>query len=302
MKRFLFSCNKSSRRGWRGNGNNAAKTGNFASNVFSRYILRPHPQASSLPVCLRSVGHARVGANQTAALWRSIDFVQLIWTVAGEGTVEFGDHRHVIKNGQVVCYLPGMKFELTAGVKGWEYRWLTFDGSLAPLIVKFLRLPLSPAAIGPCPVKLFSSFERGIRRIEPAGERQLGVQAYSFLSDVSVMAHSRNSSSSPDKTTLGLLQALVDSIQDKEVGIEQIADDAQISRSTLGRRIKEAMGVSPKQYVNTVRLQRALALLKESDLSVSEVAVQCGFANANYMAKFIRKNTGKNPTRLRAYP
>jgi len=273
--------------------------GKIVPNIFSRYLLRPYPYSSGLPVCLRSVGHARV-ASRTALTRRSIDFVLLIWTVRGEGIAEFGDYQDIIKKEQVVCYLPGMKISLCARENIWECRWLTLDGVLASLIVKSLCLPISPDTIGICPVKLFSWFERNIQHIQPNSTRQFSVQVYSFLADIAARAHKKTSLSMPDKTALALLQSLMDSIQDKRVGICQLADKAGISRATFARRVKSTTGVSPKKYINTVRLQRTLSLLKESDLSMADIAVQCGFDTANYMAKFIRKNTGKNPTKLRS--
>ncbi len=273
--------------------------GNILPKSFSRYLIRPYPYSSGLPICLRSAGHACV-ASRTVFARRTIDFVHLIWAVRGEGVAEFDDHRDIINEDQVVCYLPGMKYSLGTRESIWEYRWLTLDGVLAALIVKSLRLPISPTVIGVCPVKLFAWFGRKIVRSTPGNDRQLSGQLYSFLADISDRAHKKTAASMPDKATVSLLQALVDSIQDKRIGIRQLADQAEISRATLARRIKSATGVSPKKYINTIRLQRTLVLLKESDLSMADIATQCGFDSANYMAKFIRMNTGKNPTQLRS--
>lgn len=47
---------------------------------------------------------------------------------------------------------------------------------------------------------------------------------------------------------------------------------------------------------------RAIPLLKETPMSISQVALECGFSDAAYFSRFIRKKTGKNPQEIRREP
>ena len=53
---------------------------------------------------------------------------------------------------------------------------------------------------------------------------------------------------------------------------------------------------APLQYINTLKLQRAVELLSSKYYTVSEVAAQCGFANPYYFSTFIKRETGRSPS------
>jgi len=61
-------------------------------------------------------------------------------------------------------------------------------------------------------------------------------------------------------------------IENEQFGVSELARELGMSRSNLHRRIKTATGKSVSRYIREVRLNKALELLKDSDLSVSEVA------------------------------
>jgi AraC family transcriptional regulator len=52
------------------------------------------------------------------------------------------------------------------------------------------------------------------------------------------------------------------------------------------------MGISPYQYVLQQRVERAKRLLKQSELSIAEIALDCSFANQAHLAKHFRNFVG----------
>ena len=71
-----------------------------------------------------------------------------------------------------------------------------------------------------------------------------------------------------------------------------------LSPRQLERLFQRYVGMSPKQYLNGLRLERARALLTETDLPVSEVAYGCGFNATNTFTKAFRQRYGVSPRRL----
>ncbi len=67
----------------------------------------------------------------------------------------------------------------------------------------------------------------------------------------------------------------------------------------LYRMFKEAIGLSPIQYLNIYRLERAFERIKHTALSIGEIAVECGFSDANYFARSFKKHFGFPPTYYR---
>ncbi|MEG1202223.1 MAG: helix-turn-helix domain-containing protein, partial [Comamonas sp.] len=68
---------------------------------------------------------------------------------------------------------------------------------------------------------------------------------------------------------------------------------------TLSRRIAASTGLAPLQLVNTVRMRHAQRLLARGELSVNEVALRVGYANATALRKLTMKMAQLPPGVLR---
>lgn len=83
------------------------------------------------------------------------------------------------------------------------------------------------------------------------------------------------------------------------IDLQQIADSAFISRRECLRCFRHIVGMSPIQYVIELRIQKAKQLLLETDLSVSDIYIACGFQNQIYFTKIFRSRTGLSPMKFR---
>jgi len=77
--------------------------------------------------------------------------------------------------------------------------------------------------------------------------------------------------------------------------LTQLAIIAGMSISTLGRLFNQNKGMSPAAYVMYVRIERAKKLLRYGGLSITEIAVQCGFSTPSYFSKCFKAYTGESP-------
>jgi AraC-like DNA-binding protein len=67
------------------------------------------------------------------------------------------------------------------------------------------------------------------------------------------------------------------------------------SYAHLCREFHRAYGLSPLQYVNAARLERAKLLLRDTDLTVSQIAYRVGFDGPAYFCRLFRRRTGLSP-------
>ncbi len=74
---------------------------------------------------------------------------------------------------------------------------------------------------------------------------------------------------------------------------------AATSPNNLLRLFKTATGVTPMDYLNHVRLRRAVSLLITGTRSISEIAVECGFGDSNYFARRFAEVHKKSPGNYR---
>jgi AraC family transcriptional regulator len=94
------------------------------------------------------------------------------------------------------------------------------------------------------------------------------------------------------------LQQAIDYIQAylaQDLSLEAIASTVEMSRYYFARLFKQSMGISPYQYVLQQRIERAKALLRNSSLSIAEIAHQVGFADQSQLTVQFRKFTGTTP-------
>jgi signal transduction histidine kinase/DNA-binding NarL/FixJ family response regulator len=91
-------------------------------------------------------------------------------------------------------------------------------------------------------------------------------------------------------------EAIVANIADKKLNVEKLAKILFIDRSTLYRKIKNKLEMSPIAYIRKVRMEFALNLLKNKKLTVSETAYACGFDSLSYFSKQFKKTHGTSPS------
>ena len=103
-------------------------------------------------------------------------------------------------------------------------------------------------------------------------------------------------SSPQDKEFLDQLIGIVESqIANEEFGVAELAEAMNMSRSNLLRRVKKANNISVSQLINQIRLERAMEMLRNSTLNVSEVSHQVGFNSPSYFIKCFREYYGFPP-------
>jgi len=84
--------------------------------------------------------------------------------------------------------------------------------------------------------------------------------------------------------------------------VEDIARQAGLCRRALEQRFKIVLGRSPAAELRRVRIERAVRLLQETNLSISVVAERAGFSSSEYMASVFRSHLSATPLEFRKEP
>lgn len=93
-----------------------------------------------------------------------------------------------------------------------------------------------------------------------------------------------------------LLKYVNDHIEEDNLNIINIADEFAMSRSTFFRKVKVITGTTGKEFIDSVRLKKAKALLTESDLNISEIAYAVGHSNPQYFSKWFKSHCKISPS------
>lgn len=80
-----------------------------------------------------------------------------------------------------------------------------------------------------------------------------------------------------------------------DYGVEELSKDVNLSRVHLYRKIKSLTDLSASEFIRSVKLKKASSLLLESDLSISQIAYQTGFASPSYFSKCFKEKFKISP-------
>lgn len=81
--------------------------------------------------------------------------------------------------------------------------------------------------------------------------------------------------------------------------VGRLAREAGLTLDHYGRVFRRLNGIPPRELIQQARLERACQLLRETPLSVSEVAEQAGYTDVFQFSRLFKKRTGQSPSRWR---
>ena len=84
-----------------------------------------------------------------------------------------------------------------------------------------------------------------------------------------------------------------------DLPVNDIAEKMNISVYYLSHLFKQVTGISILEYRNELRLTMAKQILIESNISISEIAIQCGFCNASYFTEVFSRSEKISPRQFR---
>ena len=87
---------------------------------------------------------------------------------------------------------------------------------------------------------------------------------------------------------------------DTGITLDTVAEALATSKRTLSRRMNEVLGKTPLEYIQTLRIERAVHLLRTSKDSVDRIAEQVGYADGMTLRTLLRRRLGKGVRELRA--
>ncbi|MCC9137583.1 two-component regulator propeller domain-containing protein [Pontibacter silvestris] len=118
-------------------------------------------------------------------------------------------------------------------------------------------------------------------------QRQLLQKAYG--KKISVETSKTNIVSLDDKLIQNAIKVVEDNLSDSDFSVEALSKELGMSRVHLYKKVVALTGTSPIEFIRKIRLQRAIQLLEESQLTIAEVAYQVGFNNRKYFTKYFKE-------------
>lgn len=258
--------------------------------------------------------------SETPVPWHWHDEFEVLLILSGEAEIRIGTNKLIFHagegtfiNAQVlhsIVALPGEKCKLKSIC--WHPH-LTGGREDSIFWQKYTK-PLTEDATIPY-IKIIANTDAGKKECElllnawqqcveePAGyEIEVRYALSKILTNLMEHSHTnykrRSEKSLRDEERLKKMLSLIHLHYEKPLTVSQIASAASISVSEAIRCFQSTLGKSPIQYVKKYRLEKALTLL-DSNLTISEIAVKCGFDDMSYFGKEFKKIYGVSPSQWR---
>ncbi len=85
----------------------------------------------------------------------------------------------------------------------------------------------------------------------------------------------------------------------EKISLKSIADSGNVSKTKCGMMFRQYVGQTPIEYLTEFRLNRAMELVENTELSIIEVALECGFSGASYFCEIFRRKFNSSPLEVR---
>ena len=122
---------------------------------------------------------------------------------------------------------------------------------------------------------------------------------YYFVNNVHNIDSTNNFGSFEQEFISKVNKIIDENIDNSKFSVENLAINLNISRVQLYRKMKAIMGVNVSDYIQSIRLEKAKALLQETHLTISEIAYATGYSSPNYFSTSFKSKFKKSPKEFR---
>ena len=232
---------------------------------------------------------------------------ELYYLVNGDREYFIEDRIFTVTEGDIVL-IPKKVMHRTGGAGGLRFLIHFTDAFLEKHFTDATLKPLRkdlPFIFRPDPADadhilhlfnaMLNEYNRTAKDQSPQNEQLLSGYLYQLLF---AMAYTNNTYT-PQNTSDSRITQIIQYISENYNhinDIEQIAEHFFISKYHLCRYFQKHLGISLVSYLNAIKIKEACNLIKSGSVSMTQVAIQCGFNSSSYFCKVFKKEKGISPS------
>ena len=260
-----------------------------------RTIQTPSSIARSAFFYVQETGYYKLKESHKAYR-KHLDSFLIVLVLSGSGTLMYYDKIYELNAGS--CFFIDCKLSYShqsSHSDPWELMWVHFHGATSTEYYRFFSSMSSPAwipgAFQQLKDKLTSLLDVNTHtdlRAEISSSRLIIDILSIILEDVTSIREKQT----PAHQKMVEVRSYLDEHYTKKFSLDELSEHFFISKYHLSREFKNYFGITPNHYVIAKRITMAKKLLRFSNLTIEEIASQCGFYDASYLNKQFRKSEG----------
>ncbi len=241
---------------------------------------------------------------------RRRDYFMLFMINKGKGIFEIEGERKYLEEKDMLLIFPGMKYAIESSLEqSWSFMWIGFTGMKAEESVMHVgfsreRLIQKTEYIE----KMYGLIESLLtkREVTFANNLRRNGLLKTFFADL-IEEHIKKMSEEEkrqiqSKEASKYIRNAINYIAENyntKIKVNELADYVGVNRSYLASSFKKTVGCSPKEYLLSLRMEKAKSLLETTDMPINTISSSVGYTDQLAFSRMFKQYTGKSPKAYR---
>lgn len=227
------------------------------------------------------------------------------FVLKGNGFLKKGNKTYRINEGDCFLIAPD---EITTywcdELPSWSFCWIAFDGRNVDKFLKAIKLsPDKPVRhIGVVIAEQIKSKIISLSWLpsyKDVNQTWRLSYLYAILSLIELAEEEEVKKTVDSEVHVKKALLYIEYNYGHKMNVNVIADALKLNRSYFSRIFKQYTKMMPSEYIKQFRMKKAMELMNETNLSVSEIARWVGIEESHYFSRIFKKYTGVSPTKYR---
>ena len=241
-------------------------------------------------ICVVDAGYEKCPSGHSFGPYRR-DYYLIHFVMEGKGKYYFGDKEYTIEKDCGFIIFPEDITTYTADITDpWYYYWVGFNGAKAADLVSSCGFTKeNPVFKYDKDIFLKEQIKLLFHQSKKMDFNNLTMTGYLYLFLSSLYRQHKQLVKDRVQDYVDRAIVYIQNHFTKDITVEMIAKNLFISRSYLFRIFKSHLNMSPSEYLQEYRLDKACVLLKQSSHNITDIALYCGFKSVSLFCKAFKK-------------
>lgn len=231
---------------------------------------------------------------QTDETFKCLSMNRLHLVTKGAGKLHTASATYELNVGDLFFILPAMPYTIES-TEEFQFAYISYLGARGNALMDKLKISSNNC--------FFSGFShlcdmwlQGLNVNEQVSDiRSESILLYTFSALGDVFLTSSSARNSEDDLVTKIQQYIDDHLSDTDLSLQLISKELLYNQKYLSTAFKKAMKIGISEYITTLRIQQALALMNQGFTSIKDISSLCGFKDPLYFSKVFSKRLGMSP-------
>lgn len=227
------------------------------------------------------------------------------YCLSGKGKYNVNGKIYEIGKGDAFLIMPNViTYYQADNDNPWTYVWIGFDGTKAKPYLSRCNLDSNNLVIHSDNINELKEIVISMlnhNKLSYSNEFFIQGKLFEFFSYLSKSAdvpYKKEKSKDNNLYVNKAMEYIINNYQNV-VNVNEIADYLSLNRSYLTTIFKKALKVSPQKFLLMYRMKKAMELLMNTDYTINQIAISCGYSNQLSFSKAFHKFQGLSPREFR---